>query len=260
MIEKVCIQAKNIVFPLLSLAILLVGFGCSDTKPKYEKPLIDLLIQQYRPYEDFSIILYDMDYDEGSKNYRHQYQVLYTSISSTDTLINDSITGWYNVDEMYFNKHIDNMGMEIAFKKDGKIEKKAAPPGYGNYVGNERYGRWQTDGSGRSFWVFYGQYRLLSDLFRMGRYPYYRSSYNEYYSGYYSTGRPYYGSASGGGYRYGTNSEYTKSSRPNSKWNERPTSFKRDVRNRVKRSSQRTRSNSRYKGSSSRSRSGRAGK
>ncbi len=37
----------------------------------------------------------------------------------------------------------------------------------GSYlVGNPSYGRWSSGSGGRSFWVFYGQYRLFSDLFR----------------------------------------------------------------------------------------------
>ena len=72
----------------------------------------------------------------------------------------------------------------------------------GSYlVGNPSYGRWSSDSGGRSFWVFYGQYRLFSDiLFGRGyhRGPIY---YNGWYGGvnrysYYNDyGRSTYGRA-----------------------------------------------------------------
>ena len=54
----------------------------------------------------------------------------------------------------------------------------------GSYlVGNPSYGRWSSSSGGRSFWVFYGQYRLFSDL--LGGRGYYRGPlyYNAWYSG-----------------------------------------------------------------------------
>ena len=68
--------------------------------------------------------------------------------------------------------------MEIASKQDGKVTKTVAPPGYGSYVGNQRYGHW-TQRNGSSFWAFYGQYRLMSDLLGMGG-PIYRNNYGAY--------------------------------------------------------------------------------
>jgi hypothetical protein len=54
----------------------------------------------------------------------------------------------------------------------------------GSYlVGNPAYGQWKTDSGGSSFWEFYGQYRLFSDLF-LGR-DYYGGPirYNDWYGG-----------------------------------------------------------------------------
>jgi hypothetical protein len=54
----------------------------------------------------------------------------------------------------------------------------------GSYlVGNPAYGQWKTDSGGSSFWEFYGQYRLFSDLF-LGR-DYYRGPihYDDWYGG-----------------------------------------------------------------------------
>ncbi|MGD8932802.1 MAG: hypothetical protein PVI52_09555 [Chromatiales bacterium] len=54
----------------------------------------------------------------------------------------------------------------------------------GSYlVGNPAYGQWKSDSGGSSFWEFYGQYRLFSDLF-LGR-DYYRGPirYDDWYGG-----------------------------------------------------------------------------
>jgi hypothetical protein len=80
--------------------------------------------------------------------------------------------------------------MTIWSQKDGKGEESVAPPGYA-YVGDPQYGEWRRDSSGRSFWAYYGQYRLLSDLLGMGG-RLYRNDYDTY-RGYRSSRRPYYG-------------------------------------------------------------------
>ena len=138
--------------------------------------------------------------------------------------------------------------------ENGKLHKNASPPGYNNYVGNEKYGQWENRG-GNSFWAFYGQYAFMSSMFNMMTYPVRRSYYNDYRGGYYGTGRSYYGPrTTGGSTYYGTNSAYNKSSKPNSSWSRNTSSFKNRVAGRTSRSS------SRYGRSSSRSRGGGFGK
>jgi len=104
------------------------------------------------------------------------------------------------VDEKTFYKNENNIGMEIISKPYGYFEdetiKDVSPPGI-NQVGNNHYGHWKTDSNGNSFWVYYGQYRLYSDL--MGGSNYYRSDYNSY--------RTYRNSSNRNGY-YGRNKEY----------------------------------------------------
>lgn len=59
-------------------------------------------------------------------------------------------------------------------------------------VGNPSYGQWRSDSSGRSFWVFYGQYALMRDLF-FPRPIYYGSWYGGRGWSYYGdVGRHYY--------------------------------------------------------------------
>lgn len=239
----------------------------SSSGQKYVESPVDKLIKGMSTEQNFTIVLYDMDYTEGDNIYRHQYDVIRD--------VNDSVvserTVWYPVTDQFFQANIENMGMEIASKIDGKVSKVASPAGHSNYVGNEKYGHWEQRNGG-SFWAFYGRYAFMSSMFRMATYPVQRSSWNSYRSDYYGQGRPYYGSSSNGRNMYGTNSNYSKSN-SSSKWNSKPATFKSSVRSKVSQSSaksrtaatkqttkQTTRSSSRYSGSSTRSRGGGSGK
>ena len=240
-------------------SIMLVCNSCTSRSSRiaYEKTPVDLLIQKLQSTPDFSIVLYDMDYDESINKYKHKYNVIIPTKESVDS----QISNWVNVSDIFFDANKDNMGMEIATKKDGKLSKIVSPAGYSNYVGNKKYGRWEQR-NGSSFWEFYGKYAMLSSLFRMSMYPVHHSYYNSY-RGHYNTGRSYYGPSSNGRSMYGTNSAYN-SSRKNSSWNNKPSSFKSRVRSKVSRSAttskrsilkRRSRSSSRYSRSSTRSRS-----
>lgn len=243
----------------------------SQVAKNWQKSPVDELIKQMNGEQNFSIILFDMDADEASNKYRHQYQIL---IERPDTVL-EKKTDWKNVSETFFSQHINNMGMEIASKKNGTVTKQAVPAGYNHYVGNEKYGHW-VDRGGSSFWEFYGKYALISSVFNMMTYP--RSHWYDYrQGGYYGGSRGYYGP--GGSSYYGTKN-YTSSSRgKSSTWGSKSTSFKDKVRSKVSRSSSKSsrfsntrksstksynrtkRSSSRYKSSrSTRSRSGGFGK
>lgn len=248
---------KNAV--IITVILFLVSCGGGE---EFTKNPVDILIRDMTNTEAFSIILYDMDADGNfSKSYFHQYRIIKTE----DDNLQDSIPGetteriseWYAVPRQYFEANVDNMGMEIASKnEDGKVSKIASPPGYSNYVGNSRYGSWQTHSNGYSFWQFYGQYAFMSAMFNMATFPVRRSYYNDYNRDYYGR-RPYYGPTSSGRTIYGTNGRYTNQTRRNSTWSKNPNrnSFTNRVNNSV------SRSNSRYNSSSSmRSRSGGMGK
>ncbi len=238
------------------------NYNNSSENLKFEKTPVDNIIKELSAEQNFSVILFDMDYLEQNKTYRHKYNVLIEK--------NDSIHvrnfDWVDVSDTYFNANIDNMGMEIALKKDGKVSKAAAPAGYSNYVGNEKYGQWkQRDGN--RFWEFYGKYAFMSSMFRMTMFPVRYSYWNNYHSNYYRSGRSYYGPSINGSNMYGTNSNYTKSN-TSSVWNKKPSNFKSSIRSKVSQSAaaskratqQRTRSSSRYSRSSTRSRGGGYGK
>lgn len=233
---------------LVVIAVLMTGCGGKE----FKKNPVDILIKDIPTDHVFSIILNDMDV-EGSffKTYKHQYKIIQEKEKGKPE---ETITGWYEVSKQNFQRHGDDMGMEIASRgEDGKLVKSVSPPGYNNYVGNSNYGRWESRG-GSSFWAFYGQYAFMSSMFNMISYPARRSYYNDYRSNYYGRGRSYYGPTTNGSPTYGTYSKYNSSSRPNSRWGQNTNSF----RNRV--NSRTSRSGSRYSSSSSRSRGGGYGK
>ncbi|TRX50662.1 hypothetical protein FNH22_25410 [Fulvivirga sp. M361] len=233
------------------LFILALGMMSCGGK-KFQKNPVDIITKDIPSDHVFSIILYDMDV-EGSffHKYNHQYRIIE---EKTPGKPEERITDWYEVDKNFFERHANDMGMELASRDStGKLVKSVSPPGYNNYVGNKRYGYWNNSG-GNSFWAFYGQYAFMSSMFNMMSYPVRRSYYDNYRGSYYGTGRSYYGPTTGGRSYYGTNSNYTRSTRPNSVWSNNKSSFKQRVANRTSRSS------SRYGSSSSRSRGGGFGK
>ncbi len=227
---------------LVALSGLLWGCGGSG----FQKSPLDELIRDMPRDEIFSVILHDMDVEGNfSKTYYHEYEII---TGSEPENIKSEKTGFLRVSEQEFNNNINNMGMEIAARDStGKLSKSATPPGYSNYVGNQRYGSWRSDGHGGSFWQFYGQYAFMSSMFNMLTYPARRSYYNDWRGGYYGSGRSYYGPSSGGTSYYGTNSNYSKSKNPSSSWNSRSSAFKNRVTNRVSRSSGKSGTSSAYR-------------
>lgn len=253
----------------LAIASTFLLVRCSN-EPAFQKNPLDELVKSKNEIQNFSVILYDMDYDESADRYKHQYQLLYQPNTDPDTLISE-IQPWSFVSTSEFEKHQEDMGMEIAVKKNGVLTKQTSPAGYSEYVGNEKYGKWERRSDGTSFWAFYGQYAFMSHLFGMHSYPVRYSYWHDYRGNYYGRGRSYYGS--NGNRNYGTTSRHN-TTRSNSRWNSRPSDFKRNVRSKVQRSSstrsssrsstrssRRSRSSSRYSsGSSYRSRGGGFGK
>lgn len=176
------------------LATLLL-YGCGGPRP----PLDDIRVA-LKGVPTYSVILHDMK-EEGSffKNFFHQYRV----ISEKET----RETNWLEVPTQTFKQYLPFLGMTIFVKQDGKETGAVGPPGY-EYVGQRRYGSWNRDSGGNSFWVFYGQYRFMSDL--LGPNPIYRRNYNTYRT-YRSQNRPYHGPRKG----YGTSGSMTMRQKPN---------------------------------------------
>jgi hypothetical protein len=198
-------------FLFLLFGLLLAASSCSNERTFQKSPL-DELIRDMDKVKDFTIILYDMDVDGGfSSTYKHRYKIIREKEDGTPY---EELTDWKEVSEAFFELHEQDMGMEIASKTDGVLTKQVAPPGYSKYVGNERYGSWQTDSSGGSFWQFYGQYMFMSSMLGLMAGPVYRNSYMDYRGGYYGQ-RPYYGPNVNGRPAYGTLSDASKQQNPN---------------------------------------------
>ncbi len=161
---------------------------------------MDEIREALRGVPTYSVILEDMK-EEGDffNTYYHKYRILMEDKTTR--------TDWWEVPKEYYERYLPFLGMTIWAKKNGKEGESIGPPGY-EYVGDKRYGRWETGSSGQSFWVFYGQYRLLSDLLGGGRI--FRGDYDRY-TNYRSRGRPYYGPRN----EYGTNGSVTKRQKPN---------------------------------------------
>lgn len=264
---------KTVLIVIIAIIFFIISFrGCNENKESnqyarqstttYTKSPLDLLIRDLNSEQNFTIILYDMDYNESSDTYLHKYNVLVERPDSVYT----KETDWVTVSRTFFNQNVDNMGMELASKKDGNLNKTAAPAGYSNYIGNEKYGQWrERDGS--SFWEFYGRYAFMSSMFRMAMFPIQYSYWNDYRTNYYGNGRSYYGPTTNGQRMYGTNSRYGQTNTQKT-WNNKSSSFKSRVRSQVSRSSsasntrsaRTTRSSNRYSSSSTRSRGGGFGK
>ncbi|MCB0479052.1 MAG: hypothetical protein KDC84_12865 [Crocinitomicaceae bacterium] len=172
---------------------------------KWKENPVDDLIEKYKDKGPVSIILKDMDLQDG--DYFHKYMILYSEGGEFKV---DS-TEWMEVNENFFILNEENLDMSIvAIDEKGNIDKLVAPPGYRHIVGNEKYGRWE-DRNGQRVWVFLGQYYFYRTIFGWGGRPLYYNSYNTYRTSYYGS-RPYYGSK---GNEWGTSSKYTQSNRPN---------------------------------------------
>lgn len=253
--------AKIALVCLLAFILIKSFSSLSDgnSSKEYKKNPVDELIRDMNDVSNFSIILYDMEFEGntfGSDEYRQKYQIITTK---GDGEIDVKETGWEEVPETYFKANVNNMGMEIASKVDGKLSKTAAPAGYSQFVGNSQYGQW-TNRGGSSFWEFYGKYAMMSSLFNLMS-PVPRGYYNDYSSNYRNTNRPYYGSSANGGTSYGTASTM-KNRGTTSSWGKSQSAFKSSVQSRVSRSksSSTTNRTGRSSSSSYRSRGGSFGK
>ncbi len=260
---------KKIFLAIAIAGIFALVVSCGGGKSNaFIKSPVDSLIVAMTTVPSYTIILEDMDYDELKKHYVHKYKILTNkkvkntanpSDSSTTIKIETKTTDWLPVSNRLFKKHQDDLGMEIVSKtENGKVSKIASPPGYSQYVGNEKYGRWENK-NGHSTWHFFSQYMFMSAMFHMAMYPVRRSYYRGYASSRMS-GRSYYGPRSGGKPMYGTSSKMAASTNKSGKWNNRSSAFKKKSSSRISRSSSRYSSGKSSSRSSSRSRGGGSGK
>ena len=186
-------KSRFIVFATILTSVFLYGCGRPRT------PMAEIKTS-LRGVPTYSVILEDMQ-EKGNffKSYYHKYRIIMGDMKTAQT-------DWQEVPKDYFRQYLPFLGMAIWVKKDGKEGGTIGPPGY-EHVGDSRYGQWRSGSSG-SFWVFYGQYRLLSDL--LGPRTIYRNDHYNY-NRHRSQRRPYYGPNK----EYGTNGSMTKRQKPN---------------------------------------------
>ncbi len=251
---------KKVLLSVIVLSVILTYYNVNKhKKDTFQKNPVDELVRDMNSVPEFSIILYDMDFDEAKDIYQHKYQIVKHVSQPKDTIFSE-ITKWYPVPQTFFDEHTKDMGMEIVTKANGKVTKETAPPGYSNYVGNPQYGRWNNTGGG-SFWVFYGKYAMMSSIFNIAFMPVRYSMWNNYNSGFRGRGQAFYGNG-----RYGSNSKFSKFNNPMGRGNQ--SGFASRVQSRVTRSksspfmspSRTTRSTNRFSTTSFRSRGGGFGK
>lgn len=223
-----------------SIAALSVFFwACGGNEKPYIQFPADTISRDLDSVKNFSIVLFDMDVTEDEK-FMHKYKIvsrknnapepntadtaaLAQTATPADLGFEERTTDWMEVSPEDFDFYSSDMGMEIYSKVDGNLNKVTAPPGYSQYVGNEKYGHWQTNPStGQSFWAFYGQYMFISSMFRlMSPVPY------GYYSGYssYRGVSPYYGPqnnyGTGSSHASGMNADYNRRAATNTRLSQR---------------------------------------
>lgn len=186
--------------PLMTFLLVLLLTACTTTNPleEYQKELAQ--------YPEYQVILQDMK-EEGNftTDYMHQYKIVWAEPVGDSLVFNSEITDWHKVSKDVYQQHQQNLGMAlVARSESAEPVGTAQPPGY-QYVGNPRYGHWQTGLGGGSFWAFYGQYAFMSSMFNMISGPVQRNDFDNYRSTV-GGGRSYYGLNN----RYGTNGSQTK--------------------------------------------------
>ncbi|MEE9348547.1 MAG: hypothetical protein V3U80_00710 [Flavobacteriaceae bacterium] len=244
---------------VVSVILLLIA-SCSKKQKVYkvsEEP--SKVIMNSLQGSDYSIVLNDMDIEKNNKmlTYKHKYHVLK---KTKDTLTIDSLQ-WQPVNETFFNKYKDDLGMEIISNHNGKLSTVSQPVGYGWAIGNPKEGEWveekidstKKDSETRRVWRPRGTSMLF--WYWMLRRPAYQRDYR-YSRSYRSSGKVYRGTNSKTGTsRFGTNSTYQKSKRAPFYKRSSTSSTWRNFKTKTSKSS------SRYKKSSrTRSRSGGFGK
>ena len=252
---------KVLSFVVCTFALLsITSCGSSDDSIIINREPTDQLISELNGTE-YAIVLNDMNVSNrnSKKHYEHKYHVLKLE---KDSLVIDSMD-WQTVNRAYFEKHENDLGMEVISNHNGTLSRVAKPVGFGWAIGNDKYGEWEpvmkdstattSNHNSRRQWRSHTPSLLF--WYWMLRRPTYQRDYAGYRASN-AAGKSYYGTQANGQSKYGTNSTYQRSKRSSFFSRKRSSSsWKNHTQQKTKRSS------SRYKnGSSTRSRSGGFGK
>lgn len=201
-------ETRNILF----LAVLtLVLARCGGTSIP-ENP-INKLMDQLANAESYTITLDDMDLNDDQ--YTHRYKIYQIS---NDSVVSITYSPRVKVSDDFFLLHEDDMGMELVSKTStGAINSLISPPGFTNFVGNERFGHWKEvyvdtfnvlSYEDSTFWEFNESHKNLEEELglsglniTMGEYILFKESY--------LFNRPFYGpKVAPDSTKYGTSSPH----------------------------------------------------
>ncbi|MCU0587164.1 MAG: hypothetical protein MUF52_03325 [Syntrophobacteraceae bacterium] len=240
------IITRLLVVGLLASALAGCGDGVGGSP-------VDSMRRSLDRYAEYSVILNDMD-SKGLffHDYFHRYRIVYAENGAkggdgSKPNFAQKMTEWVKVDESLYRKYQDALGMVILAKKpDGSIDAVPQPPLF-SYIGDPRFGKWETDGSGNQSWAWLATGMVLSslidevgDAFETRRRVDYRR-WNDY-KGSRSSGTPYYGKDSQGRPQFGTQGTVTRKSSPGfferqqTRMSERKDTFAQKVESRMGRS------------------------
>jgi hypothetical protein len=154
-------------------------------------------------------VLVDMETKGSGKDKAYQQKIRTVTVPKDGQATSDE--KWVDVSQAKYDAQKNDLGMAVEHKPLGKFdfeaERTAQPAGFAYMAtpsqGRNQYGYWNNSG-GQSFWVWYGQYALMRDLFFNRQYrPLDRGQYEDYRN-YQSRGQTYYGRD------YGTQGEATR--------------------------------------------------
>lgn len=195
---------RTIALGLLPLAVVL---ACTPPDPLLR------LQKELDVYPEYSVILEDMRVDGNfTKDYYHQYKVVIgQQLPGRDEIqMRERVLDDERVSKEFYRRHADHLGMVLLSKTQNSDVNTVPQPAQYRYVGDNRYGQWRSNGSGGSFWEFYGKYALLSHVFGSRDRTIGRGEYDSFRTAR-SAGRTYYGPSK----QYGTNGSVTKTTHAN---------------------------------------------
>jgi hypothetical protein len=202
----------------LDLGVLLTAaekiHGDVAALPQKSSELQSMTAQLNRSWDK---VLVDMETRGSGKDKKYEQKI------RTVTVPKDGQAGseekWVEVAQAKFDAMKNDLGMAVEHKALGKYdfeaERVSQPAGFAYMAtpaqGRNQYGYWESRG-GSSFWVWYGQYALMRDLFFNHQYrPLDRGQYEDFRS-YQSRGQTYYGRD------YGTQGQATRERYSDSKY------------------------------------------
>ena len=185
---------------ILLVAIVLQGCGGTAVQSNPVKEMK----QQFNSKKAYTILLEDMDL--SGEQYKHKYKLLEVL---PDQKVDVSITDWKNISDDFYNYHQDDLGMELLSKNEAnKLNNLVSPPGFTNFIGNEKYGSWsESDVDSLSQWKFNATYAHLERDLGVKGLPIYRTEYQTYRDKYLFN-RPFYGTQVVDSTKYGTRSRH----------------------------------------------------